>query len=58
MQLHHLNSRNKFPEQTFDEDNVVIICKDCHKKIHDKYGYGDNTKEQFEEFLKELNENN
>lgn len=58
MQLHHLNSRNKFPEQTFDEDNVVIICKDCHKKFHDKYGYGDNTKEQFEEFLKELNENN
>lgn len=58
MQLHHLNARNKFPEQTFDEDNVVIICKDCHKKFHDKYGYGDNTKEQFEEFLKELNENN
>ena len=58
MQLHHLNARNKFPEQTFDEDNVVIICKDCHKKFHDEYGYGDNTKEQFEEFLKELNENN
>ena len=52
MQLHHLNSRNKYPEQTFDEDNVIIICKDCHKKFHDEYGYGNNTKEQFEKFLK------
>lgn len=51
MQLHHLNSRNKYPEQTFDENNVIIICKDCHKKFHDEYGYGNNTKEQFEEFL-------
>lgn len=58
MQLHHLNSRNMFPEQIFDKDNVVIICKDCHKNFHDEYGYGNNTKEQFEEFLKNNKNNN
>ena len=55
VQLHHLNSRNKFPEQTCDEENVVIICKDCHNKFHNKYGYGDNTKEQFEDFINKKN---
>lgn len=55
MQIHHLYSRNTHPELIFNVDNVVVLCECCHKRFHDEYGYGNNTKEQFEQFLKELN---
>ena len=51
MQIHHLYSRNTHSSLTFNKDNVVIVCKYCHKYFHDLYGYGNNTKEQFYKFL-------
>ena len=47
---HHLNGWNAFPEQRFDLDNGVTLCTDCHKDFHSQYGYGDNTREQFDEY--------
>ncbi len=47
---HHLNAWNAFPEQRFDLDNGVTLCTDCHKEFHSEYGYGDNTREQFDEY--------
>ena len=47
---HHLNGWNAFPEQRFDLDNGVTLCTDCHKEFHSQYGYGDNTREQFDEY--------
>ena len=47
---HHLNGWNAFPEQRFDLDNGVTLCEDCHKEFHSQYGYGDNTREQFDEY--------
>ena len=50
LNAHHLNAWNAFPEQRFDLDNGVTLCTDCHKEFHSQYGYGDNTREQFDEY--------
>ena len=50
LNAHHLNGWNAFPEQRFDLDNGVTLCTDCHKEFHSEYGYGDNTREQFDEY--------
>lgn len=47
---HHLNSWNKFPEQRFDINNGITLCRACHKDFHIQYGYGNNTKEQYIEY--------
>lgn len=48
---HHLNSWNKFRDERYDVENGILLCKVCHKKYHGDCGYGDNTKEQFEEWM-------
>ena len=50
LNAHHLNGWNAFPEQRFDLNNGVTLCTDCHKEFHSQYGYGDNTREQFDEY--------
>lgn len=46
---HHLDGYSEFPEKRYDVDNGVTLCDICHKDFHDMYGYGGNTREQFEE---------
>lgn len=48
---HHLNGYNWDKEHRFDVNNGITLCEDCHKEFHSLYGYGDNTIEQFREFL-------
>ena len=52
MESHHLDGYNWCKEKRLDVDNGVCLCKKCHKKFHSKefYGYGNNNKEQYEEF--------
>ena len=49
---HHLFSRNTHPELIYEESNLITLCKECHTEFHTKYGFGNNTPEQYEEFIK------
>lgn len=50
MVAHHLDCYSNFPEKRTDPNNAVTLCEDCHKDFHGKYGYKNNTREQFEEY--------
>lgn len=49
--VHHLNGFDKFIEQRLDKCNAITLSEDIHKEFHQLYGYGDNTKERFYEFV-------
>lgn len=51
LNAHHLNGWTPFPDQRFNVDNGVTLCDKCHKEFHAIYKYGNNTKEQFKEFI-------
>ena len=49
--VHHLNGYDWYIEGRTDETNAVCLCKECHLNFHAHYGLGNNTKEQFEEWM-------
>lgn len=48
---HHLDSWDWCKEKRLDVSNWITLCVTCHKRFHDIYGYGKNTKQQFYTFL-------
>ena len=50
---HHLDGFNWCVERRLDTSNGVTLCDTCHEDFHDKYGYGDNTEEQYDEWINE-----
>ena len=32
--IHHKKTISKHPELRYEESNCIILCDDCHKKIH------------------------
>ena len=51
LHAHHIFSWDKHIDKRFDVDNGITLCESCHKNFHKSYGYGDNTKQQFEDFM-------
>lgn len=51
LNAHHLNSWNTHPQERFDISNGITLCETCHNEFHKAFGYGNNTKTQFNEFL-------
>lgn len=51
LEVHHLDGYNWCKEKRTDETNGISLCVNCHANFHSKYGRGDNTKEQFEEWI-------
>ena len=49
--VHHLDGYNWCVERRTDETNGITLCELCHGNFHMKYGKGNNTKEQFEEWI-------
>lgn len=55
LEAHHLHSDNT-DKGEFTMENGVALCANCHKEFHKKYGFGDNTPEQYVEFKGGYNE--
>lgn len=51
LNAHHLDGWNWCKEKRFDVSNGVTLCKCCHTDFHKKYGYGNNTKWQFDDYI-------
>lgn len=50
---HHLESYNSNPKLRTTLSNGTTVCEKHHKDFHHQYGYGNNTRKQFEKFKKE-----
>lgn len=51
LEAHHIDSWDINIDKRFEIDNLVTLCKKCHKDFHMKYGYGNNTAKQFHAWL-------
>jgi 5-methylcytosine-specific restriction endonuclease McrA len=51
LEAHHPDSWDEHKEKRFDVDNGVTLCEPCHKAFHDSWGYGGNTRKQFDEWI-------
>ena len=50
LNAHHIDSWDIFPEKRFDISNGATLCRKCHLDFHNDYGFGKNTRSQFDMF--------
>ena len=51
LNAHHMNSWHTHEDQRFDIDNLICLCKICHRLFHKIYSQKNNTREQMDLFL-------
>lgn len=51
LNVHHLDGYDWCVDKRTDETNGITLCETCHSNFHSIYGKGNNTKEQFEEWI-------
>lgn len=51
IQVHHLDGYDWCKEKRTEVENGITLCEICHKNFHSIYGYGNNTRIQFEEWF-------
>lgn len=51
LEVHHLDGYDWCIEKRTDDTNGITLCNTCHKSFHMTYGYGKNTKAQFEKWI-------
>jgi hypothetical protein len=49
---HHKDGYNWCVERRTDVTNGVTLCDTCHKDFHSEHGYGDNTEEQYNQWIR------
>ena len=37
--IHHIKPANKYPDLYYCVDNIIVLCKTCHKELHHEEGY-------------------
>lgn len=57
LNAHHLNGYNWDSKNRLNVENGVTLCKNCHDNFHKKYGFGNNTIEQYNEWISEYRGN-
>lgn len=50
-EVHHLDSYDWCIDKRTDIENGICLCSDCHSNFHVNYGWGNNTRAQFEEWI-------
>ena len=55
--VHHINGYNWDKEHRVDVNNGIVLCVEIHKLFHKLYGQGNNTEEQFNDFLEKIENN-
>lgn len=57
LNAHHLDGFGWCEDKRYDLENGVTLCESCHKNFHSIYGYGNNTKEQYIEYINNIKHN-
>jgi hypothetical protein len=52
LNAHHKDGFNWHVDRRYDVTNGATLCEDCHREFHSEYGYGDNTENQYADWLK------